>query len=79
MRAVPQADDVIHLGRVSLLNRKLVTCERVGKILTGGCDLAGRGLTSVPQNCAASILGKAEKQEITTAETRQGLSPLLTF
>ena len=40
MRAVPQDDQVIHLEGVAPNVWQSVTCERVGKLSSGGSDLA---------------------------------------
>ena len=52
-------------------------CDQAGKLSTGGCNLAYRGLTFTHLYCASWIIGGAEEQSITITVARKGIFALL--
>ena len=56
VRALPQADHIIHLEGVSPSAWKVTPCERAGKAGEDGRDLACQGLTFVTPYIASRLL-----------------------
>ena len=76
LRAVPPADHVLCLRGVSPPDWKLMPCKQVGKLSTGSCDLACRGLTFAPLDCAAwTIGGQRRSNQSTSQQIARGYSP----
>ena len=77
--SVPRVDQITHLGGISLPDCQTTLYERAGK--TAGAeyiDLAFRGLTFVPLDCAYWILEREEDRPLKILSASKGLFPLTT-
>ena len=79
VHAVPQMDHVTTIGGISPPDWQTKPCERAGKTAGVECiDLAFRGFTSVPTDCAAWILDREADKPPNILKASKGLFPLIT-
>ena len=74
--AVPQADNIAHLGGIFLFNWQTKPCERA--VWTENINLDCHGMAFFPADCEAWILGREADGPVNVLEASTGLFPMLT-
>ena len=76
---IPRVDHITHLGGISPLDWQTKPCKRAVNLAgTEYVDLACRGLTFVPLDCASWLLWREADGPINVFEASTGLFTLLT-
>ena len=79
VHAVMQVDHITHLGRISPPDWQTITCKSLTKMAgLEYLDLACRGLTFVPPDCASWLLDMEEDGPLNILSASKGLLPMLT-